>query len=117
MRRVLLSLLLAWVTFAPAVANACAVQCEMHSETMQQQQQNAADGMDCHGSDAREEGSGSSNALNGMMAAGCLLAATVSVPNSVVVFLNAKPISEHPTSPFLLPSSISPAPPDKPPRA
>lgn len=117
MRRILLSLLLAWVTFAPVVANACAVQCEMHSDTTMQHQQEAADGMDCHGSEAPDEGSGSSDTLNGMMAAGCLLAATASMPSSVLVLSNVERISEHPTSLFFLPSSVSSAPPDKPPRA
>ena len=117
MRRVLLSLLLAWVALAPVLANACAVGCAMHSEPMQQQQQDASDGMDCHGSDTRNEGSGSSDTANGMMAAGCLLASTASAPASAVELVNAEPMSEQPTSYSLLPSSISSAPPDKPPRA
>ncbi|MBB6094987.1 hypothetical protein HNQ60_003874 [Povalibacter uvarum] len=116
MRRVLLSLLLAWVALAPVVANACAVQCEMHPGAMQHQQE-ARDGMDCHGSEAPDEGSGSSGTFNGMMAAGCFLAATASVPSSIVVLSNVEPVSERPTSLFLLPSSVSSAPPDKPPRA
>lgn len=116
MRRVLVSLLLAWVTLAPMVANACAVQCEMHSEAMQQHL-HAVDGMDCHGSDNHDEGSRSTGTHNGMMAAGCLLAAAASMPSPVVVLLNAEPVSEHPLSLFLLPSSVSSAPPDKPPRA
>lgn len=114
----MLSLLLAWAALAPVLANACAVRCEMHSGTPHQQQEEAADGMDCHGSgDARDEGSGPSDTLNAAMAASCLLAATASMPSSVVVLSCADLTCENPTSPFLLPSSVSSAPPDEPPRA
>lgn len=117
MRRVLLSLLLAWVALAPVLANACAAECEMHSETVQPQDENGAADMDCHGSANGENNSGSSDHLNGMMAAGCLLAATTSVPNPAVVLVNAERVSCYPTTLFLLPPSASSSPPDKPPRA
>lgn len=119
MRRMLLSLLLAWVALAPVLANACAVECQMHSDTVQQQDENGAAEMDCHGSVSGEDNSGSSGSsdhLNGMMAAGCLLAATASVPSPTVVLLNAERASGYPTTLFLLPPSISSSPPDKPPR-
>lgn len=117
MNRILLSLLLAWVAIAPALANACAVGCEMHSDMKQQQHQNAASDMDCHGSDTGDKGSGSSDHMNGMMAAGCLLAAAASVPTAATLVWNGQRATEHPTSLFLVPPSISTAPPDKPPRA
>lgn len=119
MRRILLSLLLAWVTLAPVLANACAVRCEMHPQTMQQEHQDAAAevGMDCHGSDASQDGGESPDQPDGMMAAGCLLAATASVTSPVLAVWNDERASEHPTSLSLLPPSVSSAPPDKPPRA
>lgn len=117
MKRFVLSLLLAWVAVAPVLANACAVRCEMRSDAMQQQHQDAASDMDCHGSDGNKEGSGSSDHLGGFMAAGCLLAAAASAPTPAIVLWNAESAAEHPDSLFLVPPSVTSAPPDKPPRA
>lgn len=116
MTRVLLLLLLAWVAIAPALASACAAGCEMgaaeHSD-----HNPAVSGMDCHGSQTSADAPGPLDPPDSAMAAGCLVAATASIAAPVIATDSIWLRPEHPLSIPVLPSSRSPAPPDKPPRA
>ena len=117
MKRILLSLLLAWVAIAPVLASSCAMRCELQVSAVEQPQETSASGMDCHDSDAGKDESGSPDMPGALMAAGCLLAATASAPSASVALWNVELATDHPAAIFPVPPSVSSAPPDKPPRA
>ena len=117
MKRILLSLLLAWVAIAPVLASSCAVSCDLQVGAMDQPQEPSASGMDCHGSDAGKDETGSPEMPSALMAAGCLLAATASAPSASIALWNVELATDHPIAIFAVPPSVSSAPPDHPPRA
>lgn len=72
---------------------------------------------DCHGSQGNKDAPGPTDMPDGAMAAACLVAAAVSMPSPVIEPVSVQAGSEHPSATFLLPPSVAPAPPDKPPQA
>lgn len=123
MKRILISLLLAWVAVAPGIASACAAGCEMDthidmaSHVDNDTRTPAPDVWDCHGSQAGQDVPGPLDVPDiGAMAAACMVAAAVLMPSVLVTPLHFEPAGEHASAVLLPQSSIRSAPPDKPPQ-
>jgi hypothetical protein len=123
-KRLLLTLLLAWLAIAPAIANSCATDCESmsapsahHAPGEDADLGQGAGIPDCHDASNSNGPDDSKMPDGGSMAAACLVAAAVSVPTSSFSGIAIDVDSEH-GSFVLLPSvSFQTSPPNKPPQA
>jgi hypothetical protein len=123
-KRLLLTLLLAWLAIAPAIANSCATGCETMSASSAHHLASAgadlgqgSDVPDCH--DA-SNGNGSDDTKMpdaGSMAAACFVAGAVSVPAASFAGIAIDVDSEYRSFVLLPSASFQTAPPNKPPQA
>ena len=117
-RRIVLTLLLAWIGLAPAIANSCAAECEMGRAAMHKEATSELAGVkvpDCHGNkdhapDTKKMPDGAS------MVVACFVAATAGIPNLSAPFVTTPVRSAQPRSVLLPPLSFETSAPHKPPR-
>ena len=88
LQRILVAILLAWVSIAPAIANACAAGCETGESSMHQASGGTPDAHasgvpDCHG--VGDERDTSNPPDDSAMEAACLVASAASLPSAAVV--------------------------------
>jgi hypothetical protein len=126
MKRILLTLLLAWVAIAPAFANACAADCESRNMAASLDQPPEADHSDaasldvpdCHGTPIDDgEPADPHGPGNASMVASCYFAAAASMSGPASLCLIVDVVVQRSTSVLLSPTPIIPAPPEKPPQA
>ena len=119
-RRILMTLLLAWIGVAPAIAQSCAAECGMGDAIRQQavaaDQGHTHDGVpSCHGD---QEPAPDSKVPDGAsMAVACLVAATAAIPTIVVPMVASPRHTEQNSFVLLPPFSFETSAPNKPPQA
>lgn len=118
MRRFFLTLFLAWIGLAPAIANSCATECEMGRTAMHKVATGEFAGTkvpDCHG-DRNDAPDTKKMPESASMVVGCFVAATAGIPNLSTQFVMIPLRSAQPRSVLLPPLSFETSAPHKPPR-
>jgi hypothetical protein len=121
-QRILLSLLLAWLAIAPAIANSCAAECgsgarsaHYGAELLMEVEQSGLP--DCHGRQGSDEPADTQLPDGGSMAAACFVAGAVSMPSSFVPGLKIDMDTERYSAVLVPAASFETCPPIKPPQA